>query len=185
MSGNGTIDTLTPAVFSSIAFDAGNEIRFGQLVLSNAHGSELLGLPVPLEARFWNGSGFILGTPLTADSCTQLAAANVMLANWQRDLDACDTSVSLSGRFNAGRGNLRFSAPGAGNTGSVDLTLQLGATATGTSCVANAVTPASAASQSWLQGRSSSGVYNQNPAARASFGLHRGSKPLIYLREMY
>ncbi|MDP3419594.1 MAG: hypothetical protein Q8S10_01625, partial [Thiobacillus sp.] len=185
VTGNGTIDTLTPAVFSSIAFDAGNEIRFGQLVLSNAHGSELLGLPVPLEARFWNGTGFILGTPLTADSCTQIAAAKVMLANWQRDLDACDTSVSLSGRFNAGRGNLRFSAPGAGNTGSVNMTLQLGATATGTTCVANAVTPASAASQSWLQGRSSSGVYNQNPAARASFGLHRGSKPLIYLREMH
>ena len=55
VSGNGVIDTVAPALFSSIAFDAGNEIRFGQLVLSNAHGSELLGLPVPIEARFWNG----------------------------------------------------------------------------------------------------------------------------------
>jgi uncharacterized membrane protein len=185
VSGNGTIDTLTPAVFSSIAFDAGNEIRFGQLVLSNAHGSELLGLPVPVEARFWNGTGFILGTPLTADSCTQLAAAHVVLSNWQRDLDACDTSVSLSGRFNAGRGNLRFSAPGVGNTGSVDLTLQLGVVAGGSTCVGGAAAAAAAASQSWLQGRSSSGSYTQNPAARASFGLHRGSKPLIYLREMH
>jgi len=182
-SGNGTIDTLAPAVFSSIAFDSGNEIRFGQLVLSNAHGSELLGLPVPIEARFWNGSGFILGTPLTADSCTQLAASNVALTNWQPTLNACNTSVSLSGRFNAGRGNLRFSAPR--KRGSVDLTLQLGATAAGTTCVAGVVTPATAASQSWLQGRSSTGVYDQNPAARASFGLNRGNRPLIYLREMY
>ncbi|MBS0312078.1 MAG: hypothetical protein JSR88_12150, partial [Proteobacteria bacterium] len=47
--------------------------------------------------------------------------------------------------------------------------------------------PAVAASQSWLQGHwSGAGVtYDQDPAARASFGLNRGSKPLIYLREMY
>ena len=93
--------------------------------------------------------------------------------------------MSLSGRFNAGRGNLRLSAPGAGNTGSVDLTVQLGATASGSTCVGGAVTAAAAASQTWLQGRWSGGTYNQNPAARASFGLYRGSKSLIYLREMY
>jgi MSHA biogenesis protein MshQ len=180
--GNGTIDTATPALFASIGFDAGNEIRFGQLVLSNAHGSELLNLPVPIETRFWNGTGFILNV---ADSCTQLAAAHVSLANWQRNLNACETSVSLSGRFNAGRGNLRFSAPGAPNTGSVDLTLQLGATAGGSTCVGGAATPAVAASQSWLQGRWSGALYDQNPVARASFGLYRGSKPLIYLRENY
>ena len=184
VSGNGTVDTLTPALFSNIAFDAGNQIRFGQLVLTNALGSELLGLPVPLETRYWNGSGFALND---ADFCTRLAANNVMLANWQRNLNACETSVALSGRFNKGRGNLRLSAPGTNNTGSVDLTVQLGATASGSTCVAGAVTPAVAASQSWLQGHwnGTPVQYDQNPAARASFGLHRGSKPLIYLREMY
>jgi MSHA biogenesis protein MshQ len=109
----------------------------------------------------------------------------VVLSNWQRDLNACETSVSLSGRFNAGRGNLRFSAPGTGNTGSVDLTLQLGVVAGGSTCVGGAATAAAAASQSWLQGRWSGAAYDQNPSARASFGLHRGSKPLIYLREMW
>lgn len=166
---NGIVATASPVLFSNIAFDAvnGNEIRFGQLVLTNAHGSELLGLPVPIETRYWNGSGFALNA---ADSCTQLAAANVALSNWQRNLNAPETAVTLGGRFNAGRGNLRLSAPGAGNTGSVDLTVQLGA-----------------AAQSWLQGHWSNATpgYDQDPAARASFGLHRGSKPLIYLREMY
>jgi len=182
--GNGVIDTVTPAQFSNIAFDVvpGNEIRFGRLVLSNAHGSELLGLPVPIETQYWNGSGFIRNS---ADSCTQLAAANVALSNWQRDLNACETSVSLSGRFNGGRGNLKLSKPGEDNTGSVDLTLQLDATATGSSCVGGVATPAVAASKSWLQGRGSSGAYDQDPAARASFGLYRGSKSLIYLREMH
>ncbi|MBW8370547.1 MAG: LamG domain-containing protein [Thiobacillus sp.] len=163
--GNGIILTTTPAVFSSILFDAGNLIRFGQLVLSNAHGSELLGLPVPIETRYWDGSAFAVNA---ADSCTELVAANVLLSNWQRYLNAPETAVALAGRFIGGRGNLRLSAPGAGNTGSVDLTVQLDAPA-----------------QNWLQGRWSGAVYNQNPTARASFGLHRGSSPLIYLREMH
>ncbi|KVW93352.1 hypothetical protein ABW22_14585 [Thiobacillus denitrificans] len=188
--GNGVIDTAMPAVFSSIAFDSGNDIRFGQLVLTNAHGSELLNLPVPIETRYWNGAGFVRNA---ADFCTRLAADNVSLSNWQRDLNACETSVLLPappGRFIAGQGNLRLSAPGlsapgASNTGSVDLTPQLGAIAGGTACVGGVATAAVAASQSWLQGRWTGGDYDQNPAARASFGLYRGSKSLIYLREMY
>jgi len=184
ITGNGLINTAAPALFSSMAFDSGNGIRFGQLVLTNAHGSELLDLPVPIETRFWTGSGFSRNT---ADACTQLAATNVALSNWRRDLNACETSVTLSGRFNAGRGNLKLSKPGTGNTGSVDLTLLLGATGAGSTCVGvpGAVSAAGAASQSWLQGRWSGAAYDQNPAARGSFGLHRGSKPLIYFREMY
>jgi hypothetical protein len=181
IAGNDVIDTAAPALFSSMAFDSGNEIRFGRLALSNAHGSELLDLPVPIETQFWNGSGF---TRNTADACTQLAAANVVLSNWKRDLNACETSVSLSGRFVAGRGNLKLSKPGAGNTGSVDLTLNLTAIAGGSTC-GGIPTAATAASQTWLQGPWSGGAYDQNPAARASFGLYRGSKSLIYLREMY
>ena len=180
--GNGIIETATPVLFSNISFDSGNEIRFGRLVLSNAHGSELLGLPVPIETQFWTGSGFSRNT---ADACTQLAATHVALTNWRRDLNACETSVTLSGRFNSGRGNLKLSKPGAGNTGSVDLTLLLGATGAGSTCMAGGVSAAGAASQSWLQGRWSGAAYDQNPAARGSFGLHRGSKPLIYFREMY
>jgi MSHA biogenesis protein MshQ len=163
--GNGIIDTASPALFSSIAFDAGNQIRFGRLVLSNAHGSELLNLPVPIETQFWNVSGFARNT---ADFCTQFSDTDVSLSNWRRNLNAGDTSVSLSGRFDAGRGNLKLSKPGTGNTGSVDLALQLGA-----------------ASQTWLRGRWTGGDYDQDPAARASFGLYRAGKPLIYLRELY
>jgi MSHA biogenesis protein MshQ len=162
---NCDITTTTPAEFNNIGFDEGNEFRFGRLVLSNAHGSELLNLPVPIETQHWNGSGFARNA---ADSCTQLDAANVALSNWRRDLNVGDTSVSLSGHFKEGRGNLKLSKPVAGHTGSVDLVLQLGA-----------------ASQTWLQGAWTGGAYDQDPAARASFGLNRGSKSLIYLREMY
>lgn len=178
VSGNGTIDTAVPAQFPDIAFDAGNQIRFGQLVLSNAHGSELLGLPVPIETRYWNGSGFVLNT---ADFCTQLSAADVALGNWQRDLNSPETTVTLSGRFKAGRGNLRLSAPGAGNSGSVDLCIDLGTDPPGgTHCVA------AGAGMSYLQGKWAPGTtWDNDPVARASFGLYRGSRRLIYMREMY
>lgn len=180
--GNGSIDTTTPALFADLAFDAGKEIRFGRLVLANAHGSELLNLPVPIETQYWNGSGFARNA---ADACTRLDANQLRLTGWRRDLNACETSAMLAGRFNAGRGNLRFTAPGAGNTGSVDLTVQLGAMGSGSGCVGGAATAAAGASQTWLQGAWGSGAYDQNPAARASFGLYRGSKSMIYLREMY
>lgn len=180
--GNGTIDTAVPALFADMAFDSGADIRFGRLALTNAHGSELLGLPVPIETQFWNGSSFVRNT---ADACTQLAAGQVALTNWRRDLNACETSVTLSGRFKAGRGTLRFSAPGAGNTGSVDLALHLGPVGSGNTCVGGVAAPAAGAVQSWLQGQWTGGAFDQNPTARASFGLYRGSKSLIYMREMY
>ncbi|MHB8916226.1 MAG: DUF6701 domain-containing protein [Thiobacillus sp.] len=182
VAGNGTIETTTPAVFANIAFDAGDAIRFGRLVLANAHGSELLGLPVPIETQFWDGSHFARNT---ADACTLLSANQVTLSSWRRDLNACETSVALSGRFNAGRGSLRLNAPGTGNTGSVDLTLNLGASGSGNACVSGASVAAAGAAQIWLQGAWSGAAYDQNPAARASFGLYRGSKALIYLREMH
>lgn len=182
VAGNGSIETATPAVFANIAFDAGDAIRFGRLVLANAHGSELLGLPVPIETQFWNGSHFIRNT---ADACTQFSANQVTLSNWRRDLNPCETSVTLSGRFNAGRGSLRLSAPGDGNTGSVDLALNLGVTGSGNACVGGASVAAAGAASSWLQGAWNGAAYDQNPAARASFGLYRGSRSLIYMREMY
>ncbi|MBT9566996.1 MAG: LamG domain-containing protein [Thiobacillus sp.] len=182
IAGNGTIATAAPAVFSSIAFDAGNLIRFGRLALSNAQGSELLGLPVPIETQFWNATGFSRNT---IDHCTQLAANTVALSNWQRNLNACETSVTLTGRFNAGRGNLRLSAPGQGNTGSVDLTIRMDGVGGGTTCVGGVTGAAAGAGQSWLQIRGNTAAYNQNPVARGSFGLFRGSRSLIYMRELY
>jgi len=157
-------------------------MRFGRLVLTNAHGAELLSLPVPIEAQYWDGSHFVRNV---ADACTRLAANQVALANWRRDLAPCETSVTLSGRFVAGRGNLRLSAPGAGNTGSVDLSVQLGNTASGSTCVGGAPGPATPAAQPWLQGAWTGAAYDRNPAARASFGLFRGNRTLIYQREMY
>lgn len=180
---SGTITSATTAVFNGggpgIAFDSGNEFRYGVLKLSNAHGSELLGLPVPTEVRYWNGSNFVLNT---VDHCTSLAANNVSLNNFQKNLIACETSASISGRFASGRGNLVMSKPGAGNSGSVDLRVNLNG-ASGNACVIGAIVGATTANKDYLRIKSG-GTYTADPSARASFGM-RNSGPIIYIREMY
>ena len=184
VAGNGTISTTTPLVFATVAFDAGRQMRFGVLKLGNAYGSELLDLPLPIEALHWDGTRFATNT---ADHCTSVAAANAALANWQRNLAACETAMPTPPtRLAGGRSFLKLARPGAGNNGSVDVALQLGIAATGQTC-ATAGGPASAAAPAglpWLQGRwSGAAAYDQNPTARASFGLYRS--PLILLRENF
>ncbi len=185
VAGNGTIGTGTSALFdgggSGIAFDAGNAFRYGRLRLANAHGSELLNLPVPMETQYWAGSVFALNS---ADNCTRIAASNIALGNYQKNLAACETAVSISGRFSGGKSNLQLTKPGAGNDGSADLAVNLGTSASGNSCAPGAV-PATAANQSYLQGKWTGSNYDQNPTARATFGVYKNANEFIYLREMY
>ena len=189
VTGNGTISTTTPAVFngtgSGIAFDSGNAFRYGRLRLSNAFGSELLDLPIPAEAQYWNGAVFVTNT---ADNCTTIAATSIAMGNYLPNLSACETAISIGSRLSAGKSNLKLVKPGAGNNGSVDLTVNLGATATGQTCVAPL--PATqqatmAANQSYLQGKWTGASYNQNPHARATFGVYKNANEFIYMREMY
>jgi hypothetical protein len=189
VTGNGTISTTSPAVFngtgSGIAFDSGNAFRYGRLRLSNAFGSELLDLPIPAEAQYWNGTVFVTNT---ADNCTVISATNIAMGNYLSNLSACETAISISGRLSAGKSNLKLVKPGAGNNGSVDLTVNLGAGASGQTCVAPL--PATqqgtvAANLSYLQGKWAGTSYNQNPRARATFGVYKNTNEFIYMREMY
>jgi len=189
VAGNGTINTTTPAIFngtgSGIAFDSGNAFRYGRLRLSNAFGSELLDLPIPAEAQYWNGTVFITNT---ADNCTVITATNIAMGNYLSNLSACETAISISGRLSAGKSNLKLVKPGAGNNGSVDLTVNLGTTATGQTCVAPLPATqqaAVAANQTYLQGKWAGTSYNQNPHARATFGVYKNANEFIYMREMY
>lgn len=78
--------------------------------------------------------------------------------------------------------NLSLAAPGNGNEGNVDLTLNLGTASVGNTCVSvggagSAETPRN---QAWLILPSGA-----NPAARATFGVYKGTNEFIYLRESY
>lgn len=151
-------------------------VRFGRLRLANAYGSELLDLPIPIRVEYWNGVGF---TTHTDDDCTRLAAAHVLLSGYQGNLNAGETSVAPTPTvvFSGGVGNLKLTKPGAGNGGSVQLRVDLGAEG-----------------KAYLRGRWDDGAnpdgdpntaYDDDPAARASFGQYKAGARLIDLRERY
>lgn len=153
-----------------IAFDAGSAFRQGRLRLANAAGSELLPLPVPLSAQYWNGQGWVTNTQ---DNCTAIASPPLTLFAQTADnqLAAGETVASFNATLIAGNGNLRFSAPGAGNHGFLDLSV---------------TTP------SWLRfdwdGVDQGGdgdLLDDAPRARAAFGKRRGRDKVIIRRELY
>lgn len=155
-------------------------VRYGQVRLFNSYGSELLALPVPLEARYWNGSFYVTNT---LDSCTTLNLSSVIMSNYVSNvspgLTACETQISPTTNQTLSEGKLLspglvLSKPGSGNSGSVLLTLNVSPTATGKTCVSTTESNATAANLPW---------FGSNPTARATFGVYKS--PLIYLRENY
>lgn len=135
--------------------------RYGRARLSNAHGSELLALPVPLAMQYYNGSGFITNVD---DSCTAFTlATDLTLSNYQGGLATGETTPSFSANpVAAGQASINLTAPGAGNSGSVDLTLNVPA---------------------WLEYNWTGAV--GDPRARATFGVYKNKNEFIYQRESY
>lgn len=149
-------------------------IRSGRLNLQNAYGSELLALPIPLEAQFWNGSAYIRNQQ---DSCTIVPASSIAMSNYRNNLAACETQLGYSSGtgnlVNGAARNLRLTKPGAGNNGSVDLKLNL-TSASGSTCNTATSSAASSANIPW---------FGVNPSSRATFGIYK--TPIIYLRENF
>ena len=162
----------------SISSSSGTEgtaaIRSGLLRLQNVYGSELLALPVPVEAQYWNGTSYIRNQQ---DSCTTLPAASIAMSNYRNNLTACETQLGYSSGsgalINGVSKTLRLTKPGAGNNGTVDLTLNL-TSASGNTCNSATESTATAASIPW---------FGTNPVSRATFGIYK--TPIIYLRENF
>ena len=157
------------------------EIRSGKLVLGNAHGSELLGLTIPISTRYWAaGGGYVTNVD---DICTMIPASSISMGAYTKNLSACETQLTQIGVTPIGDLNfedgvlvapLRLSAPGTGNSGSVDLLVNVAA-ASGNTCISAAQSAASAANVPWLT----------TNTARATFGVYKGANEFIYLRENY
>ncbi|HEX6266450.1 MAG TPA: DUF6701 domain-containing protein, partial [Burkholderiales bacterium] len=160
-------------------------LRFGRLRLDNAVGSQNLDLPIAMRAEYWAGTAFVTNAD---DNCTSLAAGNFAFGNYQGGINAGNVNAAnlsgLGGVFSAGVGNFTLLKPSGAVAapGSVDICADLGADATPPpACVAG--TPAA---RSYLQGRSAGANYDDDPQARAAFGLY-GSQPnnFIYFRENF
>ena len=152
-------------------------LRYGRIELKNAYGSELLALPVPLEAQYWVQAGYYMTN--TDDSCTVVSPKTISMRNYTKQLNACETLILpasattlVSGKL-PGAG-LVLTKPGVGNGGSVDLSLNLGSVARDKTCISADEMAATAARQPW---------FGPDPSARATFGIYKSSK--IYTRENY
>jgi MSHA biogenesis protein MshQ len=177
---------------NGIAFNSGKSMRFGRLVLRAASGSQLVPLPVTIEAQYWgytnppvnSALGFITNT---LDSCTSLANNNVAMSSFTGNLSACETAISGAGALSAGRRTLLLPPPGASNTGSVLLTANLGTSSSGTTCttVGGGTVSAAGASRTYLRGAWSGSAYDDNPSARAAFGSFMGAEEVIFIRENF
>ncbi|MGH8353922.1 MAG: DUF6701 domain-containing protein, partial [Pseudomonas sp.] len=103
----------------------GSQVRLGRLRLGNAHGSELQGLNLPWVIDSWQGtaaSGYFAKE--TGDSCSApvLNTPALVAGTFIGNLAAGETTPSLN-TLDPAEGQLRLTAPGAGNDGSVEATL--------------------------------------------------------------
>jgi MSHA biogenesis protein MshQ len=170
------ISALAPLSFNDIPFtgEAGgfnsDEMRWGRLSLKNAYGSELLNLPMPLRAEYYDGSAFVLNS---ADDCTGVALSQLTLTNDSGSVTADNSilvgsgssSASLSNPMVAGDARLSFSAPG--DDGHIDVEVDL-------------------SPLPWLRYDWDGDTHHDNdPAGRATFGIYRSRPSLIYRRETY
>jgi len=140
---------------------SGGAQRYGRIQLQNAYGPETLPLTIPVLTEYFDGTNFVLNS---LDSCTPYDTTHLAFNNYQGNLASGETTASGSGTLLSGIGNsLSLSAPGVGNDGSVDLTLDL--------------SQATGSNMEWLQ------PGGNNPTAKATFGIFRGNQRLIYMRE--
>lgn len=175
------IDTDNISSLRAASVEGGLKIVSGRIKVSNAYGSELLPLPLTATVQFFNTAGSWV--PSSSDTVTSIAAANFALAfpvATANKLAACETALSVAGSSPNFRINM--SMPGTDNNGWSDLTLNLGAIATGNRCTAVGGMGAlsTTSNQPWLQYPAGS-----NPTGRATFGVYKGRNDFIYQRESY
>ncbi|MGE4544393.1 MAG: DUF6701 domain-containing protein [Pedobacter sp.] len=156
---------------NGIAFDAGKDMRWGRLVMKNAYGSELLALSMPLRTEYFDGTVFVQNLQ---DACTALALTDLVLNNGTTIVPGDQPIAVGSGSSQATLGNipmltgdagLIFSAPGS--DGYVQMRVDL------------SLLP-------WLHyDWDGDGSHDDDPTARASFGLYKGRPGMIYMRESF
>ena len=120
---------------TAIAIGSAQEVRYGRVKLSSAHGPETQDLPVPFTVEYWNGSNFVINTA-DSSACSAIPLTAINFDGSTID-DPAQRSVTLgsgstTGSLNinvinaqaaAGDYGLIFSAPGADAAGAFPLQL--------------------------------------------------------------
>ncbi len=167
--------TDADGISSSAGSEGTTPLRSGRLLISNAHGSELLGLTMPIQTQYWTGAAW---TTNTLDSCSDVSTWLVF------DKSPGGMPSPSGGAISNGKGMLTFAAPNL--RGSVTVCANVGPDPDNTQTNCRSGTGGSGTAPSWLQGSwDADGLYNDNPAARATFGIYEQKSPIIYRRERY
>ena len=140
-----------------VTVQATTEVRWGRIKMGNAYGSELLQLPIPVTAQFWDGTSFVTNI---LDGLTQFntninPAGNIVPTIVSSPLALANVSVVTPGAVAFVRGIRTFTLSRPGVSGSVDLSMN------------------------------APGYLLPSITGRATFGVYKGNSDLIYQRERY
>jgi MSHA biogenesis protein MshQ len=164
------VDAVNTSVTSlratpSASVEGGVKVVSGKFKISNAHGSELLQLPMTATVQYWNGTSWATSS---TDSITQFntnlsTAGGNIVATIVAGLGS-GVSVATPGLVTVASGVRTFTLNKPGVVGSADISLN---------------------APSYLLGSSNGAGVNPSKAGRATFGVYKGPSELIYLHENY
>ncbi|MFL6675349.1 MAG: DUF6701 domain-containing protein [Massilia sp.] len=149
--------TSKDAALADPTAEGGVMVVNGRLQLANAFGSELLKLPVPINAQYWTGTRWESNT---ADGSSTIDGSKILFTDCQKALASnggCNPVLKTVGPpvvLADGAGKLWLAAPGPGNVGSA-----------------------------WLQWVDVLVPWLPGTRARVVYGIYKS--PLIYVREVY
>ncbi|HEV2610300.1 MAG TPA: DUF6701 domain-containing protein [Noviherbaspirillum sp.] len=133
--------------------------RYGQMFIFNSYGSEVLDLPVKVEAQYWNGSTFVSSAD---DNCTPIAPANFTVG--PTPTAGVATSILRStGTLKEGAGTILLAKPAAALSKPGSAIVRSSSTS-----------PSAGALDSYLPG-----------VGVQTFGVYKKDGDIIYLRELH
>lgn len=171
---DGTAYAQNPFVFGGtgagkgIAFDVSKRFQAGRLRLDNAYGSELAALPMHLRAQRFDGTAF---DDDDSDSCSRVPASALVPVPSPTGL-ATSAAVGHEPLF-SGDAGLTWSAPL--DPGFVDVRVDLGTAGANLPWLRS----------DWPEDGNLDGTLDDDPRARATFGIWEGRDALIFVQELY
>jgi len=157
------VDTDTASSLRAIpasSVEGGVKVVSGRVKISNAHGSELLSLPMTATVQYWDNPNWVTST---TDIVTSFDTTTNIVASIVKG-PLASVSVAGAGVVTVDGGVITFTLNKPLVTGSADISLNAPA------CL--------------LAGSNVAGV-NPSKAGRATFGVYKGANEFIYLRENY